>query len=56
MSSYRKDVIPLNDDFKFNLLRTLGADTVNSTLHFHDCLELNFVEAGSGINKIEEKT
>lgn len=56
MSSYRKDVIPLNDDFKFNILRTSGSSNASLSLHFHDCLELNFIEAGSGMNIIENQT
>lgn len=51
--SYRKDVIPLDEAFPFNLFRTSGTLLSDTRLHFHDCLELDFILSGNGINQIE---
>lgn len=50
---FRKDIIPLSEDFPFNLFRTSGGSAENG-LHFHDCLEIDFVVGGEGVNRIEE--
>jgi len=51
---YRKDIIYLPKNFPFDIFDAIGAKDKNM-LHFHDCLEINYVESGSGINIIENK-
>lgn len=53
--SFRKDIIPLQKDFPFSMFRTGGVVDSTPTLHFHDCLEINFIEGGKGVNVIENK-
>lgn len=53
--SYRKDIIPLPEDFQFNMFRSSGTQEQSPELHFHDCLEINFIESGVGENIIEDK-
>jgi AraC-like DNA-binding protein len=53
--SSRKDVIPLSEEFPFNMFESSGVLDSSPILHFHDCLEINFVLEGTGINQIEGK-
>lgn len=53
-----KDSIPLLEDFAFEIFNIdvpKQLDNNNPMLHFHDCLELNYVVDGSGVNVIEDK-
>jgi AraC-like DNA-binding protein len=51
---YRKDIILLPKEFAFDFFETEGSRlTDKPMLHFHDCLELNYIEEGNGINYIE---
>jgi len=52
---YRKDFITLPKDFPFNFYNSLVKAGREPVLHFHDCLEINYVEEGSGVNIIENK-
>ena len=52
---YRKEFIHLPGDFPFDLFTAIGAGGVDPVLHFHDCLEINYIVEGSGVNYIEDK-
>jgi AraC-like DNA-binding protein len=50
-----KDIIALTPEFPFNMFTSGGAADKSFKLHFHDCLELNYIYSGGGINLIENK-
>jgi len=50
-----KRLIPLPKDFAFDIFQTAGESQNNAVLGFHDCLEIDFVEAGGGFTVIEGK-
>lgn len=52
---FRKDIIPLDAHFPFNVFTTAGVIGQQAVLHFHDCLEINYVIAGTGTNMIESR-
>lgn len=45
----------MDEGFRFNIFEYEAVDLTQEDLHFHDCLELDFIEAGSGINRIEKR-
>ena len=47
--------IKLNPDFPFDLYRTSAAPEFPPILHCHDCLEINYVERGTGRYLIENR-
>jgi len=47
-----KDKIILPKEFPFRIFTACGSTDLLPILHRHDCLELNFVKSGSGINII----
>lgn len=47
-----KDEFQLPSEFPFRIFRTHGRDEAVPLLHWHDCLELNYVIGGSGVNVI----
>lgn len=51
----RKDVITLPRDFPFAFYNSEVRAGREPVLHFHDCLEINYIEEGSGRNIIEDK-
>lgn len=51
--SARKEQIDMPEDFPFHMFQTKGVTDTSPTLHYHDCLEIDFVEEGSGVNLIE---
>lgn len=53
---YAKERILLDKKYPFDMYRSAGRLEKASYLHFHDCLELNFVEAGRGSYLIERAT
>lgn len=52
---YRKDLYPLPKDFALIYNDVRGVRAAEPVLHFHDCLEINYIESGTGINIIEDK-
>ena len=54
--SFRKELIILPKEFAFDMFDGIGSPDNEQILHFHDCLEINYVERGNGINIIEDKT
>lgn len=52
--NFRKDHIFLPKDFAFDLFEANGIlSHVKHELHFHDCLELNYIVEDGGVNYIE---
>ena len=52
---FRKDIIPLDTHYPFNIFTTVGVTPDQAVLHFHDCLEIDFVRGGTGTNRIESR-
>jgi len=52
---FKKVIIPLPKDFSFDFSEGRGIIGDESVLHFHDCLEINYIESGNGVNIIENK-
>lgn len=52
---FRKEIITLPREFPFDLYDAKGHREGKPVLHFHDCLEINYIKEGSGLNIIEEK-
>ncbi len=52
---FRKDIIHLPADFPFDLFVASGTPDAEPVLHFHDCLEINYILEGGGFNFIESK-
>lgn len=52
---FRKDIIPLDRRYPFNIFTTGGVAPDQDVLHFHDCLEIDFVRSGAGTNMIESR-
>lgn len=50
---YLKEEFPLPDDFKFKLWRSSGRIRC---MHCHDCLEIDYVESGTGTYVVEGKS
>lgn len=53
IESKKEDII-LDKDFPFKFFNAKTYKKNNDLLHFHDCLEINFVISGSGINVIDD--
>lgn len=53
--SFIKDVTLLSEKFPFDMFFATGEMLNPPVLHFHDFLEINFIEGGSGINIIGDK-
>ncbi len=49
-----KEIFRLPKGFPFSLFHTGGRCDALPALHWHDCLELNLVKAGKGVNVISE--
>jgi len=52
---FRKDVILLPKEYPFDYFTARGSDPSSDTLHYHDCLEINYIISGSGTNIIEQQ-
>jgi len=50
-----KEMINLPADFPFYFYIAEGVSDKEPALHFHDCLEINYILEGSGVNIIENK-
>jgi AraC-like DNA-binding protein len=50
---YRKETIVLPAAFPFDMFDAGGQSEPRPVLHVHDCLELNYIAAGRGQNRIE---
>ncbi len=48
----RRVVIPLPEAFPFDLYDTFPGTDPFPTLHAHDCLEINWIKTGTGVNRI----
>ena len=53
--SLQKTKLIFPNDIPFDLFNSKGQSLTHPVLHFHDCLELNYIISGSGINYIEDK-
>ena len=52
---FRKEIIPLDARYPFDVFPTSGVPAEQAVLHFHDCLEIDFVRSGAGTNIIESR-
>lgn len=54
--NYRKDLAALSKEFPFDFINNVtGVRDPKHILHFHDCLEINYVTEGYGVNFIEDQ-
>lgn len=49
-----KETVELQQDFPFKIYKTYGNKDNNVLPHYHNCLEVNYVISGKGINIIED--